>query len=76
MAKSLVNMRDNGYMRTRERDSFTLQAKMRRAKAEIDLYTLAIHNTHEFNFSDNSAYRLITYFLSLLMPSRLLNVFF
>lgn len=55
MAKSLANTRDNGYMRTRERDSFTLQAKMRRAKAEIDLYTLAIDNTHEFNFSDNSS---------------------
>ncbi|KAG2098753.1 uncharacterized protein F5147DRAFT_713681 [Suillus discolor] len=55
MAKSLANMRDNGYMRTRERDSFTLRAKMRRAKAEIDLYTLAIDNTHEFNFSDNSS---------------------
>ncbi|KAG2343486.1 hypothetical protein BDR05DRAFT_989858 [Suillus weaverae] len=55
VAKSLANKRDSGYMRTRERDSFTLQAKICRAKAEIELYTLVIENTHEFNFSDNSS---------------------
>ncbi|KAG2136383.1 uncharacterized protein EDB93DRAFT_1254043 [Suillus bovinus] len=55
MAKSLANECDSGYMRTSERDSFTLQAKMRRAKAEMELYTLAIDNTHEFNFSENSS---------------------
>jgi hypothetical protein len=55
MAKSLANKRDSAYTRTLEQDLLTLQAKMRRAEAEIDLYTLAIDNTHEFNFSDNSS---------------------
>lgn len=54
MAKSLANKRNSTYMRTLEQDLLTLQAKMRRAEAEIELYTLAIENTHEFNFSDNS----------------------
>ncbi|KAG1880131.1 hypothetical protein F4604DRAFT_1750479 [Suillus subluteus] len=53
IAKSLANKRDSAYMRPLERDLFTLQAKMHRAEAEIELYTLAIENTHEFNFSDN-----------------------
>ncbi|KAG1769403.1 hypothetical protein EDD22DRAFT_996447 [Suillus occidentalis] len=55
MAKSLANKRGSTYMRTLEQDLLTLQAKMRRAEAEIELYTLAIDNTHEFNFSDNSS---------------------
>lgn len=55
MAKSLTNKRDSAFMRTVEKDLLTLQAKMRRAEAEIELYTLAIENTHEFNFSDNSS---------------------
>ncbi|KAG1814688.1 uncharacterized protein BJ212DRAFT_1361415 [Suillus subaureus] len=55
MARSFANKRDSAYMRPLERDLFTLQAKMRRAEAEIELYTLAIENTHEFNFSDNSS---------------------
>lgn len=55
MANSLANKHDSAYMRTLEQDLLTLQAKMRRAEAEIELYTLAIDNTHEFNFSDNSS---------------------
>ncbi|KAG1741723.1 hypothetical protein EDB19DRAFT_709901 [Suillus lakei] len=55
MAKSHANKRDSVYMHNLERDLFTLEAKMRRAEAEIELYTLAIENTHEFNFSDNSS---------------------
>jgi hypothetical protein len=57
MAKSLANKRDSAFMRTVEKDLLTLQAKMRRAEAEIELYTLAIENTHEFNFSDNSEHK-------------------
>lgn len=55
MAKSFTNKRESAYMRPLECDLSTLQAKMRRAEAEIELYTLAIENTHDFNFSDNSS---------------------
>ncbi|KAG2346751.1 hypothetical protein BDR05DRAFT_945741 [Suillus weaverae] len=34
-------------------ESLILQAKMHRAQAEIELYTVAIANAREFNFSDN-----------------------
>jgi hypothetical protein len=69
MAKSLANKRDSAYVRTFEQDLLTLQAKMRRAEAEIELYSLAIDNTHEFNFSDNSECKSVVCFLSILMSS-------
>lgn len=34
-------------------ESLILQAKMRRTQAEIELYTVAIANAREFNFSDD-----------------------
>ncbi|KAG1837176.1 hypothetical protein DFJ58DRAFT_734530 [Suillus subalutaceus] len=36
-------------------DLLILQAKMRRTETEITLYTLALENTHAFNFSDHSS---------------------
>jgi hypothetical protein len=42
------------YHRNIELELLTLQAKMRRAQAEIELYTVAIENTREFNFPDNT----------------------
>jgi hypothetical protein len=54
MAKSVCNTCDNAYLRILMRDSLILQAKIRGAKAEMELYTLAFESTHEFDFSDNS----------------------
>ncbi|KAG0692388.1 hypothetical protein DFH29DRAFT_1008725 [Suillus ampliporus] len=43
----------NLYQRNIELELLILQAKMRRAQAEIDLYTVAIENAREFDFCDN-----------------------
>lgn len=49
MTKSLVTRRSNAYLRNLGLDLLILQAKRHRAHAEIELYTLAIENTHAFN---------------------------
>ncbi|KAG1896387.1 uncharacterized protein F5891DRAFT_1193188 [Suillus fuscotomentosus] len=43
------------YQRNIGLEVLILQAKMRRAKAEIELYTVAIQNAREFDFSDNTS---------------------
>ncbi|KAG2125335.1 hypothetical protein DEU56DRAFT_759365 [Suillus clintonianus] len=55
MKKSVATRRSNAYLRNLGLDLLILQAKMRRAKAEIQLYTLAIQNTYESDTSDRSS---------------------
>ncbi|KAG1896725.1 uncharacterized protein F5891DRAFT_983324 [Suillus fuscotomentosus] len=43
------------YQRNIGLEVLILQAKMCHAKAEIELYTVAIQNAHEFDFSDNTS---------------------
>ncbi|KAG1838001.1 hypothetical protein F4604DRAFT_1941885 [Suillus subluteus] len=50
---SLHHNGDHVYQHNIELESLTLQAKMHRAQAEIDLYTMAIANACEFDFSHN-----------------------
>jgi hypothetical protein len=57
MRKSVAARRSNAYLRNLGLDLLILQAKMRRAKAEIQLYTLAIQNTSESSSSDRSKHR-------------------
>ncbi|KAG1847968.1 hypothetical protein C8R48DRAFT_677439 [Suillus tomentosus] len=45
----------NLYQRNIELEMLILRAKMRRAKAEIELYTVAIQNARELDFSDNTS---------------------
>ncbi|KAG1771812.1 hypothetical protein EDD22DRAFT_842623 [Suillus occidentalis] len=52
MRKSVATRRSNAYLRNLGLDLLILQAKMRRAKAENQLYTLAIQNTSESGSSD------------------------
>ncbi|KAG1893251.1 uncharacterized protein F5891DRAFT_1207720 [Suillus fuscotomentosus] len=54
MTKSLVARRSNAYLRNLGLDLLILQAKRHRAHAEIELYTLAIENTHAFNCDHSS----------------------
>ncbi|KAG2130716.1 hypothetical protein DEU56DRAFT_465360 [Suillus clintonianus] len=51
MAKSMRNTCDNAYVHILALDLLTLRAKMRRATAEMEIYTLAIENTQESDFS-------------------------
>ncbi|KAG1847285.1 hypothetical protein C8R48DRAFT_779277 [Suillus tomentosus] len=55
MSKSFVARRSNANLRNHGLDLLILQAKMHRAQAEITLYTLALENTHAFDFSDHSS---------------------
>jgi hypothetical protein len=57
MSKSFVARRSNANLRNHGLDLLILQAKMHRAQAEITLYTLALENTHAFDFSDHSKRR-------------------
>lgn len=54
MTMSLATKNDNAYLRNLGLDLLILQAKMRRAQAEIELYNVAIENAHEFNLCDSS----------------------
>ncbi|KAG1888385.1 hypothetical protein F4604DRAFT_1674732 [Suillus subluteus] len=55
MTKSIATRHSNAYLRNLGLDLLILQAKMRCAKAEIQLYTLAIQNAYEFTSSDCSS---------------------
>ncbi|KAG1843768.1 hypothetical protein F4604DRAFT_1938005 [Suillus subluteus] len=55
MMASLATRRSNTYLRNLGLDLLILQAKMRHAQAEIELYSLAIENIHEFDLSDTSS---------------------
>ncbi|KIK33619.1 hypothetical protein CY34DRAFT_110582 [Suillus luteus UH-Slu-Lm8-n1] len=55
MRKSVATRRSNAYLRNLGLDLLILQAKMRHAKAENQLYTLAIQNTSESSSSDRSS---------------------
>ncbi|KAG2130215.1 hypothetical protein DEU56DRAFT_757892 [Suillus clintonianus] len=57
MTKSVATRRSNTYLRNLGLDLLILQAKMCRAKAEIQLYTLAIQNTYESDSSDCSEHK-------------------
>jgi hypothetical protein len=57
MRKFVAAKRSNAYLRNLGLDLLILQAKMRRAKAEIQLYTLAIQNTSESGSSDRSEHK-------------------
>lgn len=57
MRKSVATRRSNAYLRNLGLDLLILQAKMRRAKAENQLYTLAIQNTSESGSSDRGKHR-------------------
>ncbi|KAG1906723.1 uncharacterized protein F5891DRAFT_975465 [Suillus fuscotomentosus] len=54
MTKSLVARRSNAYLRNPGLDLLILQAKRHHVHAEIELYTLAIENTHAFNCDHSS----------------------
>ncbi|KAJ8595136.1 hypothetical protein M405DRAFT_910793 [Rhizopogon salebrosus TDB-379] len=55
MKKSLAVRRSNAYLRNLALDWLMLQAKMRRAQAEIRLYTLAIENSYVYESSDSGS---------------------
>ncbi|KAG1776440.1 hypothetical protein EV702DRAFT_1046056 [Suillus placidus] len=56
-------------------ESLILQAKMRHAQAEIELYTVAIANAHEFDFSENiSGHADQQYGLQLLMALQMIFI--
>ncbi|KAG1887689.1 hypothetical protein F4604DRAFT_1916501 [Suillus subluteus] len=55
MTKSIATRRSNAYLRNLGLDLLILQAKMRRAKAEMQIYMLAIQNTYVFEPSDSSS---------------------
>ncbi|KAG1840649.1 hypothetical protein C8R48DRAFT_781664 [Suillus tomentosus] len=55
MVASLATRRNNAYLRNLGLDLLILQAKMRRAQAEIELYSLAIENIHRFDLSGSSS---------------------
>ncbi|KAG1863293.1 hypothetical protein C8R48DRAFT_672826 [Suillus tomentosus] len=51
IAHSLTVDGEHTYQRNLGLELLILQAKMRRAQAEVDLYTMAIENAREFDFS-------------------------
>ena len=56
-AAMMIPLTINGdyvYQRNVGFEFLILQAKLRRALAEIELYTAAIENTRQFEFSDNT----------------------
>ncbi|KAG1894628.1 uncharacterized protein F5891DRAFT_984900 [Suillus fuscotomentosus] len=55
MVTSLATRRSNAYLRNLGLDLLILQAKRRRAHAEIALYTMAIDNLHGYNLSNTSS---------------------
>ncbi|KAG1892477.1 hypothetical protein F4604DRAFT_1672481 [Suillus subluteus] len=55
LARSLTVNSNRIYQRNIGLEVLILQAKMRRTKAEIELYTAAIQNAREFDFSDNTS---------------------
>ncbi|KAG2126800.1 hypothetical protein DEU56DRAFT_959161 [Suillus clintonianus] len=55
MTKSPATRHSNANLRNHGLDLLILQAKMHRAQTEITLYTLALENTHAFDFSDHSS---------------------
>jgi hypothetical protein len=57
MKKSLAVRRSNAYLRNLALDWLMLQAKMRRAQAEIRLYTLAIENSYVYESSDSGEHQ-------------------
>lgn len=56
MVTSLATRRSNAYLRNLALDLLILQAKRRRAHAEIALYTMAIDNLCQCKFMDTSEY--------------------
>ncbi|KAG1765158.1 hypothetical protein EV702DRAFT_1051109 [Suillus placidus] len=54
MSKFFVARRSNANLHNHGLDLLILQAKMCRAQTEITLYTLALENTHAFDFSDHT----------------------
>ncbi|KAG0700541.1 hypothetical protein DFH29DRAFT_1001044 [Suillus ampliporus] len=55
MTESLTVGGEHAYQRNLGLELLILQAKMRRAQAEIDLYTVTIENAREFDFSTISS---------------------
>ncbi|KAG1836474.1 hypothetical protein DFJ58DRAFT_734961 [Suillus subalutaceus] len=55
MMKSLATRCSNANLCNHGLDLLILQAKMCRAQTEITLYTLALENTHTFDFSDQDS---------------------
>lgn len=53
MMLSLTINGDYVYQRNIGLELLILQAKMRRARAEIELYTVTVENARQFDFSDN-----------------------
>jgi hypothetical protein len=53
LAQTLATQDNHPYERNIALEFLILHAKMRRAQAETDLYTMAIEHAHEFDFSDN-----------------------
>ena len=65
LAQTLATQDNHPYERNIALEFLILHAKMRRAQAETDLYTMAIEHAREFDFSDNiSGHQL--FFLALL----------
>lgn len=59
MLTSLATRRNNAHLRNLGSDLLILQAKLHRAQAEMELYTMAIENSHAYGFYDSSKHRLI-----------------
>lgn len=59
MLTSLATRRNNAHLRNLGSDLLILQAKLHRAQAEMELYTMAIENSHVYGFYDSSKHRLI-----------------
>ncbi|KAG1720264.1 hypothetical protein EDB19DRAFT_1836092 [Suillus lakei] len=53
LAQTLATQDNHPYERNIALEFLILHAKMRRAQAETDLYTMAIEHAREFDFSDN-----------------------
>ncbi|KAG1877327.1 hypothetical protein F4604DRAFT_1924413 [Suillus subluteus] len=59
MVMSLATRRNNAHLHNLGLDLLILRAKLSRAQAEMELYTMAIENSHACGFCDSSKHKLI-----------------